>query len=281
MMDNYKFKTRRITGDVLYYLFAILLAIVVCIPFFWMVSTSLKSKGALMALPVEWIPKQPTLDAYRKLATIPNFGTSILNSFYLAITCTVARLLCAAMAAFALTKLKFKGRNGIFALYITALMIPTQITFIPLFVIMTKLGLTNSLNAFILLQAFNAFAIFMLRQRMLTIHDAFIEAAVIDGAGYWRIFRRIILPLCSGTLATLAILSFMDLWNDFLLPLVLLSDRAKYTLTLLLSTLSGQYSNQYNLIMAGSLVSIIPILIVYICAQRFFKEGLAVGGVKG
>jgi multiple sugar transport system permease protein len=116
---------------------------------------------------------------------------------------------------------------------------------------------------------------------MMAIHDSFIEAAVIDGAGPWRIFRRIILPLCGGTLATLAILSFMDLWNDYLLPLVLLSDRTKATLTILLSTLSGQYKNQYNLMMAGALVSIVPILIVYICAQKHFKEGLTVGGVKG
>lgn len=160
-------------------------------------------------------------------------------------------------------------------------MIPVQITFIPLFIVMTKLGLTNSLNAFLLLQLFNAFAIFMLRQKMMTIHNAYIEAAVIDGAGPWRIFFKIIVSLCSGTLATLAILAFMDQWNDYLLPLVLLTERGKYTLPLLLSTLSGQYKNQYNLMMAGSLVSIVPILLVYLCAQKYFKDGLSVGGVKG
>lgn len=274
-------RKKRIAFRLLYYVFALLIAAVVCIPFFWMIVTSLKSRGALMLLPVEWIPQNPTLDAYRKLFTIPNFGTSIKNSFYIAIFCTVLRLLCAAMAAFALTKIKFHGRGVIFGLYITALMIPAQTTFIPLFIVMNKLNLLNNLNAFLFLQLFNAFAIFMLRQKMLTINDAYIEAATIDGASMWRVFFQIILPLCSGTLATLTILSFMDLWNDYLLPLVLLTDRANYTLPLILNSMQGQYSNQYNLMMAGSLVSIIPILIVYICAQKYFKEGLTVGGVKG
>ncbi len=274
-------RRKRIAGKVLFYIVAIAIAAVVCIPFFWMIITSLKSRGAVMSIPVEWIPKEPTLEAYQKLFSIPNFASSVFNSFYISIVCTIVRLVCAAMTAYALTKIKFRARDGMFKLYITALMIPAQITFIPLFIVMTKLHLTNSLNAFIMLQLFNAFAIFMLRQKMMTINDAYIEAARIDGASHWKIFWKIIMPMCSGTLATLAILSFMDLWNDYLLPLVLLTDQSKYTLPILLSTLSGQYKNQYNLMMAGSLVSIVPILIVYICAQRYFKEGLNVGGVKG
>ena len=278
---NESLKARRIAGQACFYLFALLIAFVVCVPFFWMLVTSLKSRGAIMSVPVEWLPKEPTLEAYRKLFSLPGFAGSVFNSFYLSVVCTVVRLVCAAMAAFALTKISFKGRELTFKIYVTALMIPVQITFIPLFIVMTKLHLTNSLNAFLMLQLFNAFAIFMLRQRMMTINNAYIEAAVIDGASMWKIFYRIMMPLCSGTLATLAILAFMDLWNDYLLPLVLLTDRAKYTLPLLLSTLSGQYKNQYNLMMAGSLVSILPILAVYICAQKYFKEGLTVGGVKG
>lgn len=274
-------KTKRIVSKILLYIFALLIAVVVCIPFFWMIITSLKSRGALMSIPVEWFPKNPTLDAYKKLFTIPNFTSSVFNSFYLSITCTAVRLLCAAMAAFALTKIKFKGRETIFKVYITALMIPMQITFIPLFIVMTKMNLTNSLNAFMFIQLFNGFSIFMLRQRMMSINDAYIEAAVIDGASMGRIFFKIFLPLSSGTLAVLSIIVFMDLWNDYLLPLVLLTERSKYTLPLVLSTLSGEYKNQYNLMMAGSLLSIIPILIVYIAMQKYFKEGLTVGGVKG
>ena len=261
-------KQRRIIGKVAFYVLGLLVAVIVCIPFYWMIITSLKGRGAIMSIPVEWIPKEPTLDAYKKLFAMPEFVGSIFNSFYVSVLCTAVRLLCAAMAAFALTKIPFK-------------MIPSQITFIPLFIIMTNMHLTNSLNAFMLLQLFNAFSIFMMRQKMMTINDAYIEAAVIDGASMWRIFFKIILPMSGSAMATLAILAFMDMWNDYLLPLVLLSERSKFTLPLLLSTLSGQYKNQYNLTMAGALISIIPILIVYIFAQKYFKEGLTVGGVKG
>jgi multiple sugar transport system permease protein len=264
-----------------YYVIAVILALIVGVPFFWMIITSLKSRGAIMNIPVEWIPKKPGLDSYIRLFNIPNFGQSILNSFYLAVICTTANLLCAAMAAFALTKIRFKGQTLVFSLYLTAMMLPGQVTFIPIFIIMTKLGLTNSLNAFVLLQFFNAFSVFTLRQHMKTIDKAYLEAAVIDGAGLWYIFWRIILPLCSTALATLGILSFMGSWNDYLLPLVLLSDRAKATLPIILSSMSGQYRTQYNIMMAGSLLSIIPILIVYICMQKYFKAGLTAGGIKG
>lgn len=280
MMTNTISVKKRVT-NVFCYIGALILAIIVCLPFFWMIITSLKSNGAMLALPIEWIPKNPTLDLYKKLATIPNFWNSIFNSFYVSIFCTIFRLFCASMAAFALTKIKFRGRNIIFAVFLTALMIPPQTTFIPLFIVLSKMNLINNLNAFFLLQLFNAFAIFLLRQKMESINDAFVEAATIDGASMWKVYYKIIIPLCSGTLATLAILSFMDLWNDYLLPLVLLTERTNYTLPLILNSMQGQYSSQYNLMMAGSLVSIIPILIVYICAQKYFKEGLMIGGVKG
>ncbi|MDR1231843.1 MAG: carbohydrate ABC transporter permease [Spirochaetaceae bacterium] len=276
-----KGKLQKIVSMTQYYVVAVILALIVGVPFFWMVITSLKSRGAMMSIPVEWIPKEPSLDSYRSLFGIPNFGLSILNSFYLAVVCTVVNLLCAAMAAFALTKIPFKGQKVVFSLYLTAMMLPAQVTFIPLFIIMAKLGLTNSLNALVLFQLFNATSIFMLRQHMKTIDKSYMEAAVIDGAGLWYIFWRIILPLCSTALATLSILSFMNSWNDYLLPLVLLSDRAKATLPIILSSMSGQYRTQYNIMMAGALLSIIPILIVYLCVQKHFKSGLTAGGVKG
>jgi multiple sugar transport system permease protein len=163
-----------------------------------MIITSLKNRGAIMSIPVEWIPREPGFDAYLRLFSVPNFGRSILNSFYLAGVCTAAGILCAAMAAFALTKIPFKGQALVFSLYLTAMMLPAQVTFIPVFIIMSKLGLTNNLNALVLLQFFNAFAIFMLRQQMKTINNAYIEAAVMDGASLWYIFWRIMLPLCSG-----------------------------------------------------------------------------------
>ena len=130
-------KQRRIIGKVAFYVLGLLVAVIVCIPFYWMIITSLKGRGAIMSIPVEWIPKEPTLDAYKKLFAMPEFVGSIFNSFYVSVLCTAVRLLCAAMAAFALTKIPFKGRNAVFGIYVTALMIPSQITFIPLFIIMT------------------------------------------------------------------------------------------------------------------------------------------------
>ncbi|MFU0799059.1 MAG: ABC transmembrane type-1 domain-containing protein [Xylanivirga thermophila] len=274
-------KFKKIIKKVVLYFIAIFIAVLVLMPFFWMISTSLKSRGAMMSIPIEWIPKEITLDSYKKILSIPNFLTSILNSFYLATTTTVVQIISASMAAFAFSKIKFKGREVLFKVYIATMMIPFQVIFIPLFIIMSSMKLTNNLSALLLLQFFNAFAIFMLRQQMMGISDDFIDAATIDGASQLRIFISIIIPLARGTIATLAVMAFMGSWNDYLFPLVMLSDRSKFTLPLILNSLSGQYSSQYNLLMAGSLISMIPIIILYMFMQKYFKAGLQVGGIKG
>lgn len=274
-------KFKKIIKKVVLYFIAIFIAVLVLMPFFWMISTSLKSRGAMMSIPIEWIPKEITLDSYKKILSIPNFLTSILNSFYLATTTTVVQIISASMAAFAFSKIKFKGREVLFKVYIATMMIPFQVIFIPLFIIMSSMKLTNNLSALLLLQFFNAFAIFMLRQQMMGISDDFIDAATIDGASQLRIFISIIIPLARGTIATLAVMTFMGSWNDYLFPLVMLSNRSKFTLPLILNSLSGQYSSQYNLLMAGSLISMIPIIILYMFMQKYFKAGLQVGGIKG
>lgn len=263
------------------YLLATLIAVMVLIPFFWMLSTSFKSRGALMSIPIEWLPKEPTLKSYEKLFAIESFGGSIINSFYLAITSTAVQIICATLAAYAFSKLKFKQRERLFKIYIATMMIPFQVLFIPLYIVMSKMNLVNSINALLLLQMFNAFAIFMLRQKMMTINDSYLEAAKIDGASSFTIYSRIVLPLTSGTIATLVVLAFMGSWNDYLFPLVMLQSKDKFTLPLILSSLNGQYTTEYNLLMAGSLVSILPILVIYIFMQKYFKSGLQLGGVKG
>ena len=275
-----KKKIRKFIPGFLFYIMGILVAVLILIPFLWMISTSLKSKGALLSIPVEWIPEDPSLDAYKKLFMLDSFTSSVINSFYLAVTTTAVQLLSSSMAAYAFSKIRFKGRESLFKVYLATMMIPFQVTFIPLFIVLSSLGLTNKLNAFLLLQLFNPFAIFMLRQKMMTINNHFIEAAIIDGANKRQIFMKIILPLSSGIIATLSIMSFMGSWNDYLFPLVMLSDKKKFTLPLLLNSLQGQYSSDYNLLMAGSLISILPILIVYIFAQKYFRSGLQIG-VKG
>ena len=185
------------------------------------------------------------------------------------------------MAAFAFTKIRFPGADGLLKLYLASMMIPTQVTLIPLFVVMNKLGLINTYPSVILPSLFRVFGIFMLVQQMRSIPNDFMEAARIDGAGMFRIFRVVILPLCGSSIATLTITTFMESWNDYLWPLLMLTDRNKMTLTLALNNLNGQYGTEYNVLMAGSLISMIPIIIVYTCAQKNFKHGVMAGGIKG
>ena len=261
------------------YLTAVLIGVIVIIPFLWMLSTSFKSKGALMQIPVQWIPKEPSLDAYRTVFSRFPLLRAIGNSFLITGSYTVVTILSASMAAFAITKIKFPWAEGIFKFYLASMMIPTQVTLIPLFVIMNRMGLINTYP--ILPSLFRAFAVFMLVQQMRSIPNDFMEAARIDGAGIFRIYAKVIMPLTRSAIATLTVTTFMESWNDYLWPLLMLSDKNKMTLTLALNSLNGQYGTEYNLLMAGSLISMIPIIIIYACAQKYFKAGLMSGGVKG
>ena len=263
------------------YLTAVFIGVIVMIPFLWMLSTSFKSKGALMQIPVQWIPKEPSLDAYRTVFSRFPLLRAIGNSFLITGSYTVVTILSASMAAFAITKIKFPWAESIFKLYLASMMIPTQVTLIPLFVIMNKLGLINTYPSVILPSLFRAFAVFMLVQQMRSIPNDFMEAARIDRAGIFRIYGRVIMPLTRSAIATLTVTTFMESWNDYLWPLLMLSDKNKMTLTLALNSLNGQYGTEYNLLMAGSLISMVPIIIIYACAQRYFKSGLMSGGVKG
>lgn len=263
------------------YLTAVFIGVIVMIPFLWMLSTSFKSKGALMQIPVQWIPKEPSLDAYRTVFSRFPLLRAIGNSFLITGSYTVVTILSASMAAFAITKIKFPWAESIFKLYLASMMTPTQVTLIPLFVIMNKLGLINTYPSVILPSLFRAFAVFMLVQQMRSIPNDFMEAARIDGAGIFRIYARVIMPLTRSAIATLTVTTFMESWNDYLWPLLMLSDKNKMTLTLALNSLNGQYGTEYNLLMAGSLISMVPIIIIYACAQRYFKAGLMSGGVKG
>ena len=272
---------RRRLGQAGYYIISILLAVLALIPFLWMISTSLKSRGALMSIPIEWIPAEPTLDAYTEVFSRFPFLRTIGNSLFISVAFTLITLVSASMAAFAFAKLRFRGSGVILSIYIATMMIPTQVTMIPLFVVMNRLGLIDSYASVILPSMFKPFAVFMLVQQMKTIPNDYLDAARIDGAGLFHIYFRVALPLCIPTLATLAVTTFMESWNDYLWPLLMLTDRNKMTLPIALSTLNGQYNTEYNVLMAGSLISMIPIIIIYIAAQKQFKAGLMAGGIKG
>ncbi len=276
---NRKAKNR--LGDVGFYIISIVIAVIVMIPFFWMLSTSLKSKGALMALPVQWIPEEPTLDAYAQVFKRFPFLRAVGNSIFITVSYVLITILSSSMAAFAFTKIRFPFADGIFKLYLASMMIPTQVTLIPLFIIMNGMSLTDTYASVICPSLFKAFGIFLLVQNMRSVPNDFIEAAQIDGAGMWYIYRKIMLPLSAPAIATLGITTFMDSWNDYLWPLVMLSDKNKMTITLALNSLNGQYATEYNVLMAGSLISMMPIIIVYIGANSRMKSGIMVGGVKG
>ncbi|HJD18494.1 MAG TPA: carbohydrate ABC transporter permease [Candidatus Fournierella excrementavium] len=272
---------KRFFGTAFYYVAAILLALIALVPFAWMISTSFKSRGALMSIPIEWIPEEPTLDAYFTVFERFPFLRAIGNSLLIAVCYTLLTLVSASMAAFAFTKIQFKGSGFLLGLYLATMMIPTQVTMIPLFVVMNQIGLINHYSSVILPAIFRPFAVFLLVQQMRTIPPDYMDAARIDGAGVWRIWRQVMLPLCAPSLATLAVTNFMDSWNDYLWPLLMLTDKAKMTLPIALSTLNGQYDTEYNVMMAGSLISMIPIILIYTFAQKYFKHGLMAGGVKG
>lgn len=234
-----------------------------------------------MSIPIEWIPENPTWDAYIKVFSKFPFAKTIANSLFISASYTAITLLSAAMAAFAFAKLRFTGSRVIFGGYLATMMIPTQVTMIPLFVIMTKLGLKDTYASVIMPSIFRPFAIFLLVQQMRTIPEDLLAAARIDGAGVFQVFRKIALPLCVPSLATLSITTFMESWNDYLWPLLMLGDKNKMTLPIALSTLNGQYATEYNVLMAGSLISMVPIIVIYMIAQKQFKSGMMAGGIKG
>ncbi len=264
-----------------YYLVGTLIAVLATIPFLWMITTSLKARGALMSIPIEWIPKEPTLAAYVKVFSKFPFFRTIGNSLFISVTYTVITLISASMAAFAFAKLEFPRADMLLKIFLATMMIPTQVTMIPLFVVMNKMQLINTYSSVILPSIFRPFAIFLLVQQMRTIPNDYLDAARIDGASTFRVYFRVALPLCRPTLATLSITTFMEAWNDYLWPLLMLTDKAKMTLPIALSTLNGQYSTEYNVLMAGSLISMVPIILVYIFAQKYFENGMMAGGIKG
>ena len=264
-----------------YYIIGILIAVISLIPFAWMISTSLKARGALMSIPIEWIPKEPTLAAYEKVLTKFPFLKTVANSLFISVSYTIITLISASMAAFAFAKIRFPKADLLLKVFLATMMIPTQVTIIPLFVVMNKLGLINTYGSVLLPSIFRPFAVFLLVQQMRTIPNDYLDAASIDGASTFTVYRKVALPLCAPTLATLSITTFMESWNDYLWPLLMLTDKSKMTLPIALSTLNGAYATEYNVLMAGSLISMVPIILIYILAQKYLENGMMAGGIKG
>ncbi len=262
------------------HLILILGAICMIIPFLWMISTSLKTSSATFVFPPEWIPKDPSLESYHQVFETVPMVRFFMNSIFIALVSTFFQVLICAMAGYAFAKIEFKGREVLFYIYLATLMVPQQVTLTPLFIIMTKLGWANTYQALILPGIFSAFGTFLMKQFFMEIPNSIEEAAFIDGAGYVKIFFKIIIHLAKPVIATLWIFAFMSSWNNFLWPLIITSDTAHMTLPLGLSALKGRWTTDWNVLMAGTLVSILPMLFVYIFTQKYIIKGLTHSGLK-
>ena len=250
-------------------------------PFLWMLLGSFRPDRELKQVPPSWLPQDPTLDNYRTLFTELDFPTFFFNSAVVAIAITLGNLVFCSMLGYALAKLNFPGKRVIFALVLGTLMVPGLVTLVPLFVLVSNLGMVNSLPGLIFPFLAGPFGVFLMRQFIQSLPDELIQAARIDGAGEWRIFLSIILPLCKPALATLGILTFLTSWNNFLWPLVVAQSEEKYTLPVALAIYSrGENSSNYGLLMAGSVAIIIPVLAVFLILQRHFVQGIAMTGIK-
>ena len=268
-------------GKIIVFITLTVISLLILTPFFWMLSSSLKTDIEVFNIPFEWIPSQPEWRNYIEIWTAIPLITYFRNTIFLTVVITFLQLLTSSFAAYGFSKMKFKGRDSLFLLYIGTIAVPWQAFMIPQFILMRNLGLTNTLWALVMLQAFSAFGVFLMRQSYLSIPEELSEAARIDGLSEYGIYFRIILPLVKPALATLAILTMTFVWNDFMGPFIYLSSRELFTIQIGLRQFIGQFSAQYALIMTGSVLSVVPIALVFLFAQKYFIEGIASSGVKG
>jgi multiple sugar transport system permease protein len=256
-------------------------SVLMLVPFAWMLSTSLKQPGDVFIYPPQWIPQPVQWENYRETVTVMPFGRFYLNSIIQAVAVTALQLLTASLAAFAFARLRFRGRDVLFLLYLATMMIPFPVTMIPNFIIMRYLNWIDTFRALILPPAFSAFSTFLLRQYFMSIPLEMDDAARVDGASSFRIWWQIILPLSGPALATLAIFTFLGQWNSFLWPLIVTNSEEMRTLPVGLAAFQGQYSVQWHLLMAGSVIAVLPILVIYIAGQKWFVRGITLTGMGG
>ena len=250
-------------------------------PFVWMLLGSLKTDGEILRDPSGFLPKDPTLNNYATWFTDLNISTFFVNSLIVAVFTVLGNLLFCSMIGYALAKMEFAGKRALFLLVMVTLMVPGVVTFVPLFVLVSKLGLLNTYPALILPFLTSPLGVFLMRQFMMGIPDSLIEAARIDGAGELRTFFRVVMPLCGPPLATLGILTFLGSWNNFLWPLVAAQSEKMYTLPVALSLYStGENATNYGLLQAGSVLVIAPIVLLFVLLQRFFIQSVATAGIK-
>lgn len=278
-MSDAKNKTGRAVVTALF----LVLGATMLMPLLWMISTSCKVEADVFKFPIQWIPQRWNAAAnYAEVwGESYNFGMYYLNSIKITLIATCLQILIAAAGAYGFTKVSFKGRDQIFLLYLATMMIPSQVTVTSQFVIMQKLKLYNTHLGLILLTAFSVYGVFMLRQAMLSIPNSLSESAKIDGAGHFRIFWQIMLPMLKPQIATLAILKFVWTWNDYQTPLIFLSKRELFTIPLGMKMFASSNGSYYSLIMAAAVSATLPLILIFLMGQRYIIDGIATGAVKG
>jgi multiple sugar transport system permease protein len=257
------------------------LALVSLFPLAWMLSVSFMPAGAASTLPPPFLPSAPTLDNYRDLFARMGMGRYFFNSFLVASAVTLGSVAFNVMAGYAFAKLQFAGRERVFRGLIGALVIPAQVAMMPLFLELKALGLVNSYGGVIVPALATIFGIYLVRQYARTIPDELLESARMDGASEIAIFRRVVVPLLRPIIVTLAVFSFLASWNDFMWPLIVLTDSQHYTLPVALASLSREHVQDNELMMAGSVVTVLPVLALFLALQRYYIAGLLAGSVKG
>lgn len=257
------------------------LAATTAAPLLWMISASLMRPGEASTMPPPLLPASPTLDNYRALFTRLDIGRHLVNSLVISVAITALSVVLNTLAGYAFAKLRFKGRDRLFLLILLALIIPPQVAMLPLFVLIRGFGLVNSIWGVIVPVMAGAFGIYLIRQYALSIPHELLDAARIDGASELRIFASIVLPVCRPALTTLALFMFMGSWNDFMWPLIVLSDSTQQTLPVALAGLVGEHAQDTELMMAGAVLTVLPVLLLFLVMQRHYIRGLTLGSVKG
>ncbi|WP_402469506.1 carbohydrate ABC transporter permease [Isoptericola aurantiacus] len=274
-------RRRSLASRMVGYAALIVAAAGILLPFVWMVISSLKENNQVFTVPLQWIPDPFVWQNYVDIWAKSDMTTWIKNTLILSVGVTFLQVLTGSFAAYGFSKMRFPGRDALFLLYVATIAVPWQAYMIPQFVMLSNVGLSNTLWSILALQTFSAFGVFLMKQYYESIPESLSEAARIDGMSEYGIWRRIILPLSTPAIASLTLLTFVNTWNDYLGPLIYLRSPDLWTLQLGLQTFVGQYNAEHALIMAGSVISVLPIAVIFLFGQRFFVQGIATAGVKG
>ncbi|WP_354002613.1 carbohydrate ABC transporter permease [Ruania halotolerans] len=272
---------RRIVARVVLYAAMIVAAAAIMLPFFWMVTSSLKTNNQVFSVPIQWLPDPVVWGNYLDIWAKADMLNWVKNTLILSVSVTFLQVLTGSFAAYGFSKVRFPGRDVLFLTYVGTIAVPWQAYMIPQFIMLSKAGLSNTLWSILALQTFSAFGVFLMKQYYESIPEELSEAARIDGLSEYSIWRKIVLPLSGPAVATLTLLTFVNTWNDYLGPLIYLRDRDIWTIQIGLKSFVSQYNAEYALIMTGSVISVLPIALIFMLGQRYFVQGIATSGLKG